>query len=120
MSKMQLIIAGGREFKDYITLRSEFIKFVADHKRSDVTVISGMARGADTLGLHLAEEYSLPVITMPANWDLHGKPAGHIRNAEMAKIATHLLVAWDGKSPGTKGMITLAKKHNLVTKIINY
>ena len=120
MTKVRIIIAGGRDFNDYLQLRDTFTNFMAPYKNSEVTVISGMAKGADTLGIQIAKQYGLPVIEMPANWDHYGKSAGHIRNAEMAKIGTHLLAAWDGKSKGTKGMIDISKKLKLEIRIMLY
>ncbi len=35
--------------------------------------------------------------------------AGMARNAWMAAYGTHLVAFWDGKSPGTRGMIRLAE-----------
>lgn len=62
----------------------------------------------------------IPVIHFPANWDKHGKSAGHIRNAEMAKYADALVAFWDGKSKGTKGMIDYATRCNLRVKVVRY
>jgi hypothetical protein len=120
MPKIKVIIAGGRDFDDFDALEAAFQEFLKDYENKDVTIISGMARGADMLGVRIAEEYTLPLIKMPADWDQFGKAAGHIRNAEMARIGTHLLAAWDGVSKGTKGMIGVATKKNLTIKIIGY
>jgi hypothetical protein len=119
---MKLIIAGGREFKDYSMLQREVMKFILenDGKPGEVAIVSGKAKGADTLGERFATEWGFPVIEMPADWDTHGKAAGPIRNTEMAKIATHCIVFWDGKSTGSKHMIDTAKKYNLIQKTINY
>ena len=120
MSKVKLIIAGGRDFADYPLLKAEFMEFMQDYNNADVTIVSGMARGADKLGLQIAESFGLSTIQMPADWDTHGRSAGHIRNAEMAAIGTHLLAAWDGKSKGTGGMIQVAQKKSLTVKVIPY
>lgn len=120
MHNIKIIIAGGRDFKDYVLLEQEFLKFMVKKSPTDIAIISGMARGTDTMGIQLATEYDLKLIEMRADWDKYGKSAGYRRNEEMAKIASHALIAWDGKSKGTGHMIDLAKKYNLVTKIISY
>lgn len=120
MIQIKLIIAGGRDFTDYSALNNAFLEFMPPCGSQKITIISGMARGADKLGLAIAKDYGLETIKMPADWDTYGKSAGHIRNNEMAQIGTHLLVAWDGKSRGTKGMIKAARKHNLIVKVIVY
>lgn len=118
--KVHIIIAGGRDFNEYETLRLAFTDFLADFVNTEVAVISGMARGADLLGVQIAEAYSLPILHMPAEWDKYGKSAGYHRNADMANLATHLLAAWDGKSRGTMHMINIATEKKLITKVINY
>jgi len=77
------------------------------------TVISGTAAGVDVHGERWAEEQGIPVEKYPADWNKHGKSAGHIRNAEMADVADALVAIWDGESRGTKGMIELALKKGL-------
>ena len=55
-----------------------------------------------------------------ADWVKYGKAAGPIRNEEMAKYADACIVFWDGKSPGAKSMIALAKKYELKLRVIYY
>lgn len=122
---MKLIIAGGRDFNDFSLLENQVKKFIIEsidntNPIPEIQVISGKAKGADTLGERFAKEWNFPVIEMSADWDKNGKAAGPIRNEEMAKIATHCIVFWDGKSSGSKNMIENAKKYNLVYKIIYY
>ncbi len=61
----------------------------------------------------------MPIERYPADWDKHGKPAGYIRNAEMADKAEALLALWDGQSRGTLHMINLAKKKGLLVYVWN-
>lgn len=118
---MKLIIAGSRNFTDYERLEKEVIKFLKynrEYQGEPIEIISGCARGADKLGIQFGEKFGLEIHKMPADWNAHGKAAGHIRNREMAKIGTHCICFWDGKSSGTKGMIELAKKKNLKHEVI--
>lgn len=122
MNITKLIIAGGREFNDYPLMLKEVKRFI-DEQDIDVrhlTIVSGTARGADSLAIKLAEDYNIPVIKMPADWDTHGKSAGYKRNTEMAQIATHLLAFWDGKSKGTGHMIDIATKRGLEVEMVKY
>ena len=118
--KVKLIIAGGRDFTGYQQLRDAFAEFMERYENHEVAIICGMARGADLLGKRIAVLYDLPVIEMPANWDTYGKAAGMIRNGEMAKIGSHLLLAWDGKSHGSANMLAQAQINNLEIKIVYY
>lgn len=116
---MKIIIAGGRSFKDYELLKRELDEYLGIMP-GDHSIISGCARGADSLGEQYAKENNLPLIKMPADWKTHGKSAGYIRNSDMAKIADAVVVFWDGKSKGTKHMIDIAKKLALKVKIVRF
>lgn len=114
----KLIIAGGRGFHNYETLK-EICDFTLQDK-NEVQIISGTANGADKLGERYAQEKGYKLIKVPADWGKHGKSAGYKRNEEMAKIADGLIAFWDGKSKGTRHMINLAKKYNLQIKVQDY
>lgn len=73
-------------------------------------IISGTARGIDTLGEELADKLELGLTKFPANWGGFGNAAGHIRNADMAKYTDMAIVLWDGSSNGSKNMIKQMKK----------
>lgn len=113
---MRYIIAGGRDFDDYDMVRRSVKGIV---RRSD-TVISGGARGADSLGEAFAEKNGLDVERYPAEWDKYGKAAGHRRNHRMSLEADGLIAFWDGRSPGTKNMIENAHKARLETHVFYY
>ena len=83
-------------------------------------VVCGEAAGPDTLGRQWAERFGVNIASFPADWDTHGRAAGHIRNKEMAKHAQAAIVFWDGKSRGAKNMIDEALSaglHLLVVRI---
>lgn len=107
---MKTIIAGSRtaSIKDVITAL-ELCPFTAEITE----VVSGCARGADSYGEMLAEEFDVPVKKFPAEWKKYDRGAGHIRNSQMAEYADALVAVWDGKSTGTKDMISKAEKRGL-------
>lgn len=104
---MKIIIAGGRDFRDYTKLESNVDSIIKELDLYDheVHIITGGAKGADKLGEQYAIKNSFTLEKYPANWNKYGKSAGPIRNAEMAKVADVLIAFWDGKSKGTKDMI---------------
>lgn len=116
---MRVIVAGGRDFDQYDYLEQE-LSFLRADLASEITVVSGGARGADKLGEQYASENELRVHRFPADWDKHGKSAGYIRNSEMADHSEALLAFWDGKSKGTKHMIDLALDKGLLVQICKY
>lgn len=114
---MKLIIAGSRDISDYEVVRKAVLaSFWKEHGKR-IEVVCGMARGVDMLGYEFAKRNGLVVHEFPADWQNHGKAAGHVRNAEMGNFAkAHgggLLAIWDGLSTGTKGMVAYAKKIGL-------
>ena len=115
---INIIIAGGREFTDYNRL-THTLNHLTQHYRQ-ITVVCGLARGADKLGERWAKEFQHDIEYYPADWDKHGKSAGYKRNEQMALNADALVAFWDGTSKGTKHMIGLAKKHKLAVRIVKY
>ncbi len=75
-------------------------------------VISGGAKGVDTLGELWAELNHIPVERFEADWTKHGKGAGPIRNKLMADRAKALggglILIWFGDSKGSQNMLVTA------------
>lgn len=118
-SKMfKVIIAGGRDFNDYDLLSYKLNRILKN--KTDIQIVCGMARGADSLGERYAKENNYLIKEFPANWDKYGKAAGYIRNKEMAEYADACVCFWDSKSKGTKHMIDLATEQGLDLRIIPY
>ena len=113
-----VIIAGSRTFSNYKLLKERCDYFFSNRKPT--AIISGAARGADSLGERYAKERGIDVIRFPAKWDMFGKQAGYVRNREMLSHADALLVAWDGKSKGTEHMIKIAKDKGIPVRIIKF
>lgn len=133
---LRIIIAGGRTFSDYEKLKKNCLKIITEKikamgqskiDRNLVTIISGCAPGADTLGERFSKEFGLQLEKYPANWDRDGrKRAGPMRNQRMADAAVidkdnfepMLIAFWDGESRGTKNMIETAKRKHIETYIV--
>lgn len=104
---MKLIIAGSRDFDDM-----EFVAAWIIHKfrLDDIDeIVSGGARGVDACGEQFATIYGIPIKRFPAQWDLHGRAAGPIRNAQMAKYGD-VLIAFSSGGRGTANMIDTMRK----------
>lgn len=115
----RVIIAGGRDFDDYDLVASTMDKLL-QNITEPITIVCGMARGADTLGERYAISKGYEVARFPANWGKFGKAAGYKRNEQMAQNADALVAFWDGSSRGTKHMIDLAHKYNLRVRVKRY
>lgn len=107
---MDCIICGSRTgfMLDQIILKMDEVQEKAQEKI--IRVVSGTAKGVDTMGETWAQARGLRISRFPADWNTFGKRAGHIRNAEMQKFAEALVAFWDGSSPGTYDMIKQMQK----------
>ena len=114
----KIIVAGGRKFQDY-----EFLERVMDvvvGEDTDIEIVSGTARGADSMGELYAQNKGFKLTRFPAKWKEFGRSAGPIRNEEMAEYADELAAFWDGKSTGTKHMVRYAGKLGLEVRLFFY
>ncbi len=120
LNMIQVIIAGGRDFNDYELLCSRMDHLLSKRSLSEVTIISGCAKGADSLAIRYASDRGYSIQKFPADWDKYGKRAGILRNEQMANVATHLVAFWDGKSKGTSHMIQIASDKGMRVVVVNY
>lgn len=123
--EFKLIVAGGRDFNDYALLSRE-LNLLAneDYHDREVSIVSGMAPGADSHAVRFARDNNVQLYKMPAKWQRPdgstNKGAGFARNQDMGNFADGLLAFWDGKSRGTAHMIEYMRKLNKPTHVINY
>lgn len=118
---MRVIIAGGRDFTNRNVAGQVITACLRNVLATNsVSIVSGMAQGADRLGWEYGKEFDVPVTEFPADWKTHGKSAGYKRNVEMAQNADALIAFWDGASRGTKHMIDIAHQHKLKVRVFSY
>lgn len=127
---MKVIIAGGRDFNDAEILKKSVEKILGNfcvqckilHEgcTNCFEIVSGKAKGADTLGEEYANSHGLTIKHFPADWAMFGGNAGYVRNTQMANYADALIAFWDGKSSGTKDMINKSKEKGLIVNVLNY
>ena len=115
----RIVIAGCRDYNNYNEAKKYISYYLNDiRKQNNIVILSGCATGADALGERYAKENGFKVEKYPANWEKYGKYAGPKRNKEMAKNCDCVICFWDGKSKGTKSMITLAEENKKPIRII--
>ena len=100
---MKYAVVGSRTFDDYA-----FMEKALSSYNDITTIISGGARGADSLAKKYALEHGLNYVEFPALWDVYGKSAGYLRNNQIVDAAEIVIAFWDGKSKGTRHTIKLA------------
>lgn len=119
---MRILICGGRDFTDKNLFWKAMDKFSEEFdfdNNQPITIISGEARGADTLAKEYAEECGWDYEGYPANWKLHGKGAGPIRNQQMLDEGKpDLVIAFPG-GKGTFDMKSRAVRQRYTVRIVN-
>jgi len=119
---MRLAIVGGRDFDDYTLLEVwvDSVMSMQFDREDKVSIISGGAKGVDSLGEQYANNHKLGKVICKPNWDKYGKSAGFIRNQTIVDNCDMVLAFWDGQSRGTADTIEKAKKAKKPTFIIYY
>ena len=107
---MKLLIVGSRDIDDFDL--TPYIDAEVD------TVISGGARGIDTLAEKYADERRISKYILRPQYHLYGRAAPIKRNAQMVDMADAVLAVWDGKSRGTQYILEYAKKANKPLAVI--
>ncbi len=116
----KMTITGSRNYADYAQLVKECDLFIEQFKLERVIVVSGGAKGADTLAERYARERQYAFELFKPDWFRYGNTAGMRRNNDMARVATHGVMFWNGYSKGTKHMITLMRRLRRVVRVVHY
>jgi predicted Rossmann fold nucleotide-binding protein DprA/Smf involved in DNA uptake len=87
---IKLGITGTRFFNNYVLIKNELNKLYPNTQMIEV-LVSGHARGVDTLCEQWAKEYKIPIDSHPPDWDTYGKGAAFIRNKEIVNISDELV-----------------------------
>ena len=99
---MNIAIIGSRGFSNYELVKTTLEKYEAK------LIVSGGAKGADTLGERWALENGIPTKIFLPDWEKQGKSAGYIRNKDIIANSDIVIAFWDGISKGTKHSIDIA------------
>lgn len=102
---MKIAIVGTRAFTNYKAASKVLDGFVQDE---DI-IVSGGARGADSLAERYAEERYLDTIIFKPEWNKYGGSAGMIRNGQIVEECDYVIAFWDNKSKGTADTIRKAE-----------
>ena len=111
---MKVAVIGSRGFNDYELV----VKTLS--KMTITLLVSGGAKGADSLGEQYAIENNIETKIFLPDWEKHKRAAGMIRNTDIINESEVVVAFWDGESKGTLDSINKAKKLNKKLIIINY
>lgn len=117
---IKLAVIGSRSFDDKNRLFAMLDKNI---DRIEM-IVSGGAKGADSLAHQWAQERGVPCLIFYARWhSLDGdydRGAGFKRNHKIIDTADRVLAFWDGESRGTAHSMSIAKHKNKPIKVITF
>jgi hypothetical protein len=111
---LTVLVCGGRFFGDRAWLGSVLGEI---HRVTPITkIVEGGALGADRLARQWAVARGIAVSTFEADWKVHGRAAGPMRNARMLDLAKpDMVVAFPGGS-GTANMVRQAVERQAIDR----
>lgn len=108
---MKIAIIGSRE-PGNINFAKELEK--RTNIQSGDTIISGGAKGIDSLAAEYATAHGLALVEIRPDYAKNGRGATFIRNREIVDNADMVVAFWNGTSKGTKYTIDYANKKGVI------
>ena len=117
-----LLVVGSRTITDYEKIKNT-INFLLPKGYDKIEIVSGGAKGVDSLAEKYAKEKKINLRVFKAKWSLYGKTAGPIRNREMHEYIAQFphrgcVIFWDGKSKGAYQSVELSKHYETPMRLI--
>lgn len=112
---MKIAVVGSRNFSDF-----ELLKDTLNQYDNIIKIVSGGARGADSLAEKYAKLYHISTEIYKPDWKKYGRRAGFKRNTDIIINADQVIAFWDGRSLGTNNSINLCTRYAKPVKIIKY
>ena len=106
---MKVAVIGSRDL-----INVEISKYIPENTAE---IISGGARGIDTLAEEWADENGISKIIIKPEYERYKRGAPLKRNKKIVELADVIIALWDGKSRGTKFTIDYAKNLKKEVKI---
>ncbi len=127
----RVLVCGGREYgtrvteEGYTVINTDEVSYlntILDSLKTeftDLVIIQGEARGADTLAKDWAIRNKVMTLSFPANWKQYGKSAGYQRNTQMLKEGKpDIIIAFPG-GRGTKMMCEIAETAGITVRRVD-
>lgn len=119
--KKKVAVVGSRTFAD----RGKLYEVLTKNRDRIKLIISGGARGADSLAVDWATDYGIPYLVFPPLWrdpdtGEYNRGAGFKRNRQIVEQADVVVAFWDGQSAGTAHTIEMAKQLGKSLRVIRF
>lgn len=122
---MKILVTGDRNWDDPVAIGKAILETISEFditlSESDITVVHGAARGADSLAGEVSKTFGFRVLEFPAQWNLYGRAAGPIRNQQMLDENPDIDVCLSfhknlNESKGTRDMVNRVTNAGIVHK----
>jgi len=113
--RKRVLITGSRDWPNQPAIAGALLAQWLEWGKPPMTIVHGGATGADSmaegvLDPKLRADGTLKVEVHPAAWDVHGRAAGPIRNAQMVSLGADLCMAFiKDNSRGATNCLELAE-----------
>lgn len=114
---MKVAIVGSREVKKSVKEIFDIIEKYLPRGCSEI--VSGGARGVDTIAERFARENKIPFTCFRPDYDELGKLAPLARNDRIVSYSDYVLILWDGSSRGSAYVIKRCLSEEKPMKVIN-
>ncbi|MBX9636012.1 MAG: DUF2493 domain-containing protein [Nitrosomonas sp.] len=114
---MKLAIVGSRNFTNQKELDDIVDAFVLKHGMLPELVVSGGAKGADTLAHAWARKHNVSIKIFKPDWKTKGKAAGVLRNTDIVNECTHMIAFPSKDGKGTQDSIKKAQAKGIPIEI---
>lgn len=116
---MHVAVIGSRDWPRNTDLIRRVLNDLWEHVDQDLTLVSGAARGADTIAEALFTGAGMPTLIFPAQWDVYGRSAGYRRNHDIVANADLVLAFQLRGSAGTQHSIDIANQKGVPVIVWN-
>jgi len=110
----KIAVIGSRTFTDYDVLKKALDQYPA------FILVSGGAKGADTLAEKYADEKGYKKVIFKPDSKKYGRSAGIKRNQEIINLADEVVGFWNKMSEGTGHSLELARKKGMPVTIVTF
>lgn len=115
---IKLAIVGGRDYTHYENFKKIVNQYISEIG-TPVEIISGAAKGVDTLAAMYAKEHNIPMKEFPPEVDKYDfATACKLRNTQIIERATHVLALPSIRSTGTYDSIRKANRMSKELKVV--
>jgi len=102
---MKLAIVGSRNYNNYLGFKTILCSYLKG--KVPIMIISGGAKGVDSLAERYAKEKDIEIKIFYPEWSIYGRKAGPMRNLLIVKECTHMLALPSQSGKGTQNSIKL-------------